>query len=73
VWSFYLITESVGHKAYWISGTNVFVPAAAVGTHDNKAFNPEDGGSMILQNVDILPQHYTPTQPSRPPLESSSP
>jgi hypothetical protein len=35
--------------------------------------NPEDGGSMDLWNVDILPQHYTMSQPRRPRLESSSP
>jgi hypothetical protein len=27
--------------------------------------NPEDGGSMDLWNVDILPQHYTASQPRR--------
>jgi hypothetical protein len=26
----------------------------------------EDGGSMALRNVDILPQHYTASQPRRP-------
>jgi len=27
---------------------------------------PEDGGSMDLQNVGILPCHYTTSQPRRP-------
>jgi hypothetical protein len=27
--------------------------------------NPEDGGSMDLRNVGILPQHYTVSQPRR--------
>jgi hypothetical protein len=31
--------------------------------------NPEDGGSMDLWNVGILPQHYTASQPRRPRLE----
>jgi len=26
--------------------------------------NPEDGGSMELRNVGILPQHYTASKPS---------
>jgi hypothetical protein len=26
----------------------------------------EDGGSMVLRNVDILPHHYTASQPRRP-------
>jgi len=30
------------------------------------AFRPEDGGSMDLRNVGILPQHYTASQPQRP-------
>jgi hypothetical protein len=32
----------------------------------------EDGGSMVLRNVGILPQHYTASQPRRPRLESTS-
>jgi hypothetical protein len=31
--------------------------------------DPEDGGSKVLRNVDILPQHYTASQPRRPRLE----
>jgi hypothetical protein len=30
--------------------------------------NPEDGGTMDLWNVGILPQHYTVSQPERPGL-----
>jgi len=26
---------------------------------------PEDGGSKVLQNIDILLQHYLPSQPRR--------
>jgi hypothetical protein len=33
----------------------------------------EDGGSMILRNVGILPQRYTMSGPRKPRLESSSP
>jgi len=33
---------------------------------------PEDGGSMVLRNDGILPQHYTASQPRRPRLESKS-
>jgi hypothetical protein len=33
-------------------------------------FHPEDGGSMDLRNVGIPPQHYTASQPRRPPLEA---
>jgi hypothetical protein len=29
-------------------------------------FDPEDGGSMDLRNVGILPQHCTASQPRRP-------
>jgi hypothetical protein len=32
----------------------------------------DDGGSMVLRNVDILPQHYTASQPRRTRLESLS-
>jgi hypothetical protein len=28
--------------------------------------HPEDGGSMILRNVGILPHHYKISQPRRP-------
>jgi len=31
-----------------------------------RQIQPEDGGSKILLNVDILPQHYTASQPRRP-------
>jgi hypothetical protein len=31
---------------------------------------PEDGGSTVLRNVGILPQHYTAPQPRRPRIES---
>jgi hypothetical protein len=34
-------------------------------------FHPEDGGSKVLRNTDILPQHYTMSQPSRNLLEPS--
>jgi len=36
-------------------------------SHHNIAqrHNPEDGGSMDLWNVGILPQHYTASQPRR--------
>jgi hypothetical protein len=34
--------------------------------------HPEDGGSMDLWNVGILPQHYMSSQPRKPRLESSS-
>jgi len=30
---------------------------------------PEDGGSMVLRNVDILPQHYRMSQPRIPRLK----
>jgi len=33
----------------------------------------EDGGSKVLQNVGILLQHYTLSQPRRSRLESSLP
>jgi hypothetical protein len=36
-----------------------------------KSFNPEDGGSMALQNVGILPQHNTASQLREPKLGSS--
>jgi len=35
--------------------------------------HPEDGGSMDLWNVGILPRHYTESQPKRPRLASSPP
>jgi len=35
--------------------------------------HPEDGGSMVLRNVGILPWHYTASHPRRPRLESSPP
>jgi hypothetical protein len=33
-------------------------------------FHHEDGGSMDLRNVGILPQHYTASEPRRPRLET---
>jgi len=33
------------------------------------SLHPEDGGSNVIQNVGILPQHYMATQPRRPQLE----
>jgi len=30
----------------------------------------EDGGSMVLQNIGILPHHYAVSQPRRPELET---
>jgi len=38
--------------------------------HD-QLLHPEDGGSVDLRNVVILPQHHTASQPRRPRLESS--
>jgi hypothetical protein len=35
--------------------------------------HPEDGGSMHLRNVGILPQHHTASQPRRPLLKTSPP
>jgi hypothetical protein len=32
------------------------------------AFHPEDGGSKVVRNVDILPHQYTVSQPGRPQL-----
>jgi hypothetical protein len=32
--------------------------------------HPEDGGSKILQNTDILPHHYIATPPIRPQLRN---
>jgi len=34
------------------------------------ALHPEDGGSQVLQNVGILPYHYTASEPKRPQLET---
>jgi hypothetical protein len=39
--------------------------------HNNTRRHPEDGGSMVLRNVCILPQHYTASQPWRPGLEAT--
>jgi hypothetical protein len=36
-------------------------------------FNPEDGGSMFLQNVAIYPQDCTLQQTSRPQSETVNP
>jgi len=32
----------------------------------NNLLHPGDGGSMVLQNICILPHHYTASQPRRP-------
>jgi hypothetical protein len=38
-------------------------------SNSGKIVNPEDGGSMDLRNVSILPQHYTALQVRRPRLD----
>jgi hypothetical protein len=38
----------------------------------NPAASTEDGGSMVLRNVGILPQYYTASR-ARPRFESSPP
>jgi hypothetical protein len=35
-----------------------------------KPIDPEDEGSRVLRNVDILPQNYTASQPRRIPLKA---
>jgi len=45
-------------EAAWCSET--FYPTK----HDTASQPSEDGGSMDLQNVDILPQRYTASEPS---------
>jgi hypothetical protein len=42
-------------------------------SEDDLNLQDEDGGSMDLRNVGILPQHYTASQPIRPRLEISAP
>jgi hypothetical protein len=41
--------------------------------HGVRTQKTEDGGSMDLWNVGILPQHYTASEPRRPRLETSPP
>jgi hypothetical protein len=36
--------------------------------NSTRPHNPEDGGSMDLWNIDVIPQHYTTSQPRRPRL-----
>jgi len=38
-----------------------------------QSLHPEDGDSLDLQNVGVLPQHFTASQPKRRRLESSPP
>jgi len=33
------------------------------------ALHPKDGGSKVIQNLCILPQHHIPSQPRKPQLE----
>jgi hypothetical protein len=35
------------------------------------SLRPEDGASMVLRKVGILPQHYTVSQPRRPRHETA--
>jgi hypothetical protein len=39
--------------------------------HCHHSLHPEDGGDMVLRNVDILPHHYVLSQPRKPGSESS--
>jgi hypothetical protein len=43
----------------------VYRPTNVSGEHGYSTFtNPEDGGSMLIQNVGIHPQQYTAQQPT---------
>jgi hypothetical protein len=54
-------------EAAWCSETSVSYH------YVTRRHNPEDGGSMVLRNVGILPLHHTASQTRRSRLESSPP
>jgi hypothetical protein len=60
IWGFQGVKIQV--KVFWI-----VTPCSVVVGH--WSLHREDGGSMDLSNVDILPQNYTVSQPRRPRLE----
>jgi len=39
----------------------------------HSTLHPEDGGSTVLRNTGVVPQHYMTSQPRIPRLESSLP
>jgi hypothetical protein len=57
---------SLQMEAAWTSET-------LVAYYITRRHNPEDGGSMYLWDVGILPQHYTASESLRPRSESSPP
>jgi hypothetical protein len=57
-------------EAFW-----VVIPCSVVVGYQRSGgpLHPEDGGSRVLRNIRILPQHYAASRPRRPRLESSQP
>jgi len=50
--------------SYWLATR---VPNITLSTSKPHSLYPEDGGSMALRNVGILPHQYTASQPKRRP------
>jgi len=73
IWKYSVYTFQENNETYFKSRSSGLWRRVFLWYDANVPCHPEDGGSMDLWNVGILPQHYTVSQLRRPRLERSPP